>query len=129
MKAPSFLTPYLDGETPKRLLQGLAVGAIGTMVLGFGWGGWNVSSTVNKKVETASLAAMVEALAPICAAKFELAAKANNDLIVKLNAVDSWQRDSHLMKAGWTTFPGGAEPNHKVAEACSNLLNTALKLK
>ena len=99
------------------------------MVLGFGWGGWNVSSTVESKVEAAGISAMVAALAPICADKFERAAKADNDLIVKINAVDSWQRDSHLMKTGWTTFPGGAEPHFRVAEACYQLLNTALKLK
>ena len=129
MKVPSFLSPFLDGDSPKRLFQGIAAGAIGAMVLGFGWGGWNVSSTVNKKVETAEVTAMVAALAPICAAKFEQAAKADNDLLVKLNAVDSWQRDTHLMNMGWTTFPGGAKPDSHVAEACANLLNTALKLK
>ena len=85
--------------------------------------------TVEKKLETASRTSMVAALAPICADKFERAAKADNDLVVKLAAVDSWQRDSHLMKTGWATFPGGAEPDRGVASACAELLNTALKLK
>ena len=129
MKVPSFLSPYVDGDSPTRLLQGLAAGAIGTMILGFGWGGWNVSSTVKDKVESAELKAMVGALAPICAAKFELAAKADNDLVINLNAVDSWQRDTHLTKMGWTTFPGETKPDHRVAEACAKLLNAALKLK
>jgi len=129
MKVPSFLSPFLDGDSPKRLFQGLAAGALGALIIGFGWGGWNVSSTVKDKVETAELASMVAALAPICAAKFKRAAKADNDLLVKLNAVDSWQRDTHLTKMGWTTFPGGAKPDSHVAEACANLLNTALKLR
>ena len=129
MKAPSFLAPFLDGDSPKRLIQGLAVGAIGTMIIGFNWGGWNIGSTVEQKVETAGISAMVAALAPICAAKFERAAKADNDLIVKINAVDSWQRNAYLKKAGWTTFPGGVEANYDVAEACVTLLNTSLKLK
>ncbi len=129
MKAPSFLAPFLDGDSPKRLIQGLAVGAIGTMVIGFNWGGWNIGSTVEQKVETAGVSAMVAALAPICSAKFEQAAKADNDLIIKLSAVKSWERDNYLMKTGWTTFPGGGEPNYAVAQACSELLNTALKLK
>ena len=77
MKAPSFLAPFLDGDSPKRLIQGLAVGAIGTMVIGFNWGGWNIGSTVEQKVETAGVSAMVAALAPICADKFEQAAKAD----------------------------------------------------
>ncbi len=129
MEVPSFLSPFVEGDTPKRLFQGLAVGVIGTLIIGFGWGGWNLGGTVEKKLETASRTSMVAALAPICADKFERAAKTDNDLVVKLAAVDSWQRDSHLMKTGWATFPGGAEPDRGVAEACATLLNTALKLK
>ena len=129
MKVPSFLSPFVDGDSPKRLFQGLAVGVIGTLITGFGWGGWNLGGTVDQKVETASRTSMVTALAPICADKFERAAKADNDLVVKLNAVSSWQRDDYLMKAGWATFPGGAEPDRGVASACAELLNTALKLK
>ena len=129
MEVPSFLSPFVDGDSPKRLFQGLAVGVIGTLIIGFGWGGWNLGGTVDQKVETASRTSMVTALAPICADKFERAAKADNDLVVKLNAVSSWQRDDHLMKAGWATFPGGAEPDRDVANACAELLNTALKLK
>ncbi len=129
MKVPSFLSPFVDGDSPKRLFQGLAVGVIGTLIIGFGWGGWNLGGTVEKKLETASRTSMVAALAPICADKFERAAKADNDLVVKLNAVSSWQRDDYLMKTGWATFPGGAEPDRGVASACAELLNTALKLK
>lgn len=105
------------------------MGVIGTLVIGFGWGGWHLSGTVEQKVETASQTAMVAALAPICADKFQRAANADNGLVVKLTAVDAWQRDAHLMKAGWATFPGGAEPETAVAEACAGLLNKALKLK
>ncbi len=129
MEGPSFLSPFVDGDSPKRLFQGLAVGVIGTLIIGFGWGGWNLGGTVDQKVETASRTSMVTALAPICADKFERAAKADNDLVVKLNAVSSWQRDDYLMKTGWATFPGGAEPDRGVASACAELLNTALKLK
>ena len=133
MKVPSFLSPlcpFVEGDSPKRLFQGLAVGVIGTLIIGFGWGGWNLGDTVEKKLETASRTSMVAALAPICADKFERAAKADNDLVVKLAAVDSWMRDDHLMKTGWATFPGGgAEPDRGVASACAELLNTALKLK
>ena len=127
MQVPSFLSPFLDGNSPTRLFQGLAVGVIGTIVIGFNWGGWHLGSTVEKKVNTASQTAMVTALAPICADKFRQAAKDDNDLIVELKAVSTWQRDSHLKDAGWATFPGGAEPDNKVAEACVNLLSETLK--
>ena len=129
MEVPSFLSPFVDGDSPKRLFQGLAVGVIGTLIIGFGWGGWNLGGTVEKKLETASRTSMVAALAPICADKFERAAKADNDLVVILEEVSAWQRDDFLMKAGWATFPGRAEPDRDVANACAELLNTALKLK
>lgn len=129
MKVPSFLSPFLDGDSPKRLSQGLAAGVICTMVIGFGWGEWHLGSTVEQKVETARQTAMVAALAPICADKFERAAKSDNGLVDELRDVAAWNRDSHIMKAGWATFPGGAMPDNNVAEACAKLLSTALKLK
>ena len=127
MKVPSFLSPYVDGNSPTRLFQGLAVGVIGTMVIGFNWGGWHLGSTVAEKVSAAGETALVTALAPICADKFQRAANDDSNLIVELTAVSSWQRDSHLKKAGWATFPGGAEPDDKVAEACAKLLSATLK--
>ncbi len=51
-------------------MQGLVVGSIGTMIIGFNWGGWHQGSTVEQMVKTASETAMVAALAPICADKF-----------------------------------------------------------
>jgi hypothetical protein len=125
MKAPSFL----NGDSPKRLFQGLVTGVIGAVVIGFGFGGWHLGSTVEKMVESTSKAATVAALAPICADRFAKAASTDNNLIVKLKAVSDWERDTHLMQAGWATFPGGAEPVSKVAEACANMLFKSLKLE
>ena len=118
MQVPEILT----GISLTRLFQGLAVGAIGTIAIGFIWGGWHLSSTVDEKVNTAAKSATVAALAPICANKFKIAAKTNVDMFVKFKAVDSWQRDDYLTKAGWATFPGGEKPNDDVADACAKLL-------
>jgi hypothetical protein len=121
MKVSSFLN--------KRLAQGLVIGAISTMIIGFNWGGWNINSTVMQKVRTASTSATVSALAPICAAKFELATKTNDTLIPKLEALSYWERDSHLIETGWVTFLGGGDPNYAVADACYELLKTSLELE
>jgi hypothetical protein len=110
------------------MLQGLVVGAIATLVIGFNWGGWQLGGTVDKRVEAASQTAMVAALAPICAKKFEQAADADKGMVVELNEIDSWLRNRHLIKAGWATFPGGAEPNNNVAKTCATLLSNSLKL-
>lgn len=129
MRSPAFLSPYVDGKSPTRLIQGLVVGVVATVVIGFSTGILVLGSTAAKNADVAAQTAMVQALAPICAAKFEEAVNAENDMVAKFAAVDSWQRDSHLMEAGWATFPGGAEPNNDVAEACAKLLKTALEIK
>lgn len=118
MKTPKWMNPGFKGA---------AVGAVALAIVGFSWGGWVTGSTAEQMMDTATQTAMVAALAPICADKFQLAAKADNGLIVDLKAVSSWERDGHLKKAGWATFPGGAEPSNKVAEACANLLSEVLK--
>ena len=129
MRTPAFLSPYVDGKSPTRLIQGLVVGVVATVVIGFSTGILLLGSTAAKNADVAAQTAMVQALAPICAAKFEEAANADNGLVASFAAVKSWQRDSHLIEAGWATFPGGAEPNNDVAEACAKLLDTALEIK
>lgn len=62
-----------------------------------------------------------------CSNKFKTAAQADNGLIAELKADDSWQRDGYLEKAGWVTFPGGGEPDDKVAEASDDLPIKILK--
>lgn len=108
---------------------GAAAGALAVAIIGFSWGGWVTTSTDQQNVEAASRSATVAALAPICADKFERAAKTDNGLVKKLGAISSWERDSHLMKAGWATFPGGAEPDSYVAKACAKLLNATYKFE
>ena len=128
MKIPAFISPYLDGDSPKRIFQGLVVGTIATLVIGFNWGGWQLGGTVDKRVEAASQTAMVAALAPICAERFEQAADADKGLVVELSEIDSWLRNRHLIKAGWATFPGGVQPNDNVAKTCAELLSKSLQL-
>ena len=129
MKAPSFLSPYLDGDSPKRMLQGLVVGAVGVMLIGFNADGWTRGKTDYEQVTDATQTAYIKALAPICAEKFEQASKTNDSLKIGLNDTNSWERDSYLVKAGWVTFPGGADPILRVADACADLLKVALELK
>jgi hypothetical protein len=126
MQVPSFLAPFVDGDSPKRLMQGLIAGAIATMVIGFNWGGWMLGSTAQDMAQKGSRAAVVEALAPICADRFQRAAEAPANL-VELKKVSSWQQDTFIEKGGWATFPGMTTPERGVAQACANLLATAVK--
>lgn len=116
------LPPFLQGDSPARLAQGAAAGAILTAAIGFGWGGWVLGGDAQKMAEERTNTAVVAALAPICADKFQNADEATAQLVA-LKKVDSWDQDKFIIKGGWATFPGGAEPNRNVAEACANMLS------
>jgi len=117
MKLPAIL----EGDSRKRLMQGAAAGAVLTIVVGFGWGGWTLGSTAEKTAEMSASMATVAALAPICADKFRHGADADAKLVA-LKKTDSWQQDTFVAKGGWATFPGNKEPADGVAAACANIL-------
>jgi cytochrome c biogenesis protein CcdA len=117
MQAPSFLS----GDSLTRLLQGIALGFVLTVAIGFNWAGagfgWMTGGTAekvaNKRVETA----LIAVLAPICAANF----LAQPDIAAKKAAfekVDSWKRRNELPKEA-TTLPGDSYQNSDLVDACS----------
>ena len=116
MQVPSIL----QGESLTRLLQGAAVGAVATMIVGFNWGGWSLSSTADKMAKEQSDLAVVRALAPVCADKFralpDAAAKT-----VALSKVNSWKRADEFPKE-FVTLPGETYPSSALVTACSTLL-------
>ncbi len=118
------LPTILQGDSLTRLMQGAAGGAVIAMILGFGWGGWTLGSKAESMADERATAAVVKALAPICVDRFKTASNAQATLVA-LKAVDSWNRDSFVAKGGWATFPGNAEPNRSVAEACAKMLSGA----
>jgi hypothetical protein len=117
MQVPSFLS----GESLKRLLQGIAVGFVLTVAIGFNWTGYgfgwitggSVDTIANKRAETAVIAV----LAPICAEKF----LAQSDVAAKKAAFAkfaSWTRRDEFPKE-WTTLPGGSYQSSGLVDACS----------
>lgn len=116
------LPPILQGESLTRLLQGAAAGCLITLVVGFGWGGWQLHSKAQKMAQDSATSAVVAVLAPICADRFQHATGATATL-AKLKATDSWKQDTFLVDGGWATFPGSSEPNRNVAEACAKMLS------
>lgn len=114
------LPPMLQGESLTRLLQGAVAGAVVAMVIGFGWGGWQLQSKAEKTAKQAVDEAVIAALAPICVDRFQRASGAPATL-VKLKATDSWKQDVFVTEGGWATF-AGSEPNRQVAEACAKML-------
>jgi hypothetical protein len=117
------LSSMLQGDSLKRIVQGAVIGAVGTMFVGFQWGGWTLGSTAQQQMKDAEQASIVRVLAPICVDRFQRSADAGANLEA-LKKADPWNRDAILEKAGWTTLPG-SEPDRKVADACATLLSQA----
>ena len=66
MQVPSIL----QSESRTRLLQGIAIGAVASIVIGFSWGGWMTGSTANRLAAERADTAVVAALTPVCVEKF-----------------------------------------------------------
>lgn len=115
------LPPILQGESLTRLAQGIAAGAIATMVIGFYWGGWVTGGTAREMVQKSTTSAVVAALAPICVDNFQRADGAAANM-VELKKINSWQQSSFVEKGGWATMPGTTAPDSAVARACATML-------
>jgi hypothetical protein len=103
-----------------RLLQGAAVGAIATMLVGFYWGGWSLRSTADKLAKERAESAVVAALAPVCAEKFTALPDADAKKVT-LSKVDSWKRRDEFPKE-FVTLPGESYPSSALVDACYTLL-------
>ena len=112
----------LRGDSLKRLLQGAALGAIATLIIGFYWGGWVTGGTANDMTARSTKAALVAALSPICVDRFQHSAEATVNM-AELKKVSSYQQGTFIEKGGWATMPGSSTVNSAVAEACANLLS------
>src|SRR4029077_18346534 len=118
MEMPSMF----QGESLKRLLQGMAVGAVATMLIGFNWGGWELGSTARQVADHKASSAGVAALAPICVAQFQSAADAPSEL-AKLKKVSTWEQGTFIEKGGWDKMPGSKSADDGVARVCANMLD------
>jgi hypothetical protein len=118
MQVPSILL----GESRTRLLQGIAIGAVASMIIGFSWGGWVTGGTANKLAAERANTAVLTALTPICVEKFlqNSDAKANLALLQKIST--SWEQGQYLEKGGWATPPGATSSDYQLARACAEKL-------
>ena len=101
---------------------GAVIGSILTMIVGFNWGGWTTSSTANQAAIQRADDAVTTAFIPVCLAQEKVDA-AKGKKLGELKAITtSYDQTDFVMKAGWATFPGKADPNRAVAEACASAL-------
>ncbi len=97
---------------------GVVIGAIGIMIVGFGWLGWTLGSTADSLAQERVNTALVAAFTPICVEKF----MTQPDATVKLTEfqkTSSWRQQELVEKGGWATLPGSKEPNRPVRKRLS----------
>ena len=113
----------VQGDSLKRLLQGVALGGIATLIIGFYWGGWVTGGTAKEMTRKSSTAAVISALSPICVDKFQHSADAATNM-TELKKVSSYQQADFIEKGGWATLPGSDKADSAVARACADLLSS-----
>jgi hypothetical protein len=89
------------------------------VVLAFGFG-WTSAGTAEKTASARTEKAVVAALGPICAERFN----AQSDAAAKrvaLKGTSTWQRRD-LFPKDWVTLPGGSYPSSDLVDICSELI-------
>jgi len=114
------LPQILQGASITRLLQGAAVGAVATIVVGFSWGGWSSGSSADKMARERSELAVIAALAPVCVEKFRALPDAEAKQVA-LSKIESWKRRDEFPKE-FVTLPGESYPSSALVDACYTLL-------
>jgi hypothetical protein len=100
---------------------GMVVGAIGIMILGFGWGGWVLGSTAEQMAKARADEVVTGILVPICVERFMGQTEAAAKLAAFQNTA-SWQHSQLIEQGGWATMAGSTDPNTAVAKACAQQL-------
>ena len=121
MQVPSIL----QGESRTRLLQGIAIGAVASMVIGFSWGGWMTGGTANRLAAERADTAVVAALTPVCVEKFLQNSDSEANLAVIKKIPSYWEQGEYVQKGGWATQPGATSSDYHLARACAEKLTQA----
>ena len=101
---------------------GLICGAVIAMLIGFGWGGWTISSTTQGMSEKAVLASQ----AAICVAQF-MKQPDHEQKLKEFGEVSSWTRAEFIENGGWDKMPGQEKAGPAVARACTDGLELLIK--
>ncbi len=105
-------------------LWSCAACVLGTVVVGFTWGGWVTHGTAAKLVADARQNTRDHLAAALCAARFDAAPNAAAEL-AKLKQTDSWRQADFIAKGGWLTLPGSNQPLSDAAQLCAEKVLTS----
>jgi hypothetical protein len=108
MKTPEWLKPGLYGAV---------AGAVGLAIAGFSWGGWVTGGTARSMAADQAQTEVVAVLAKICLEQSKRDPRLAEKL-AQVKLLPAYERSDAVMKTGWATMPGEADPNRQVARGC-----------
>jgi len=94
---------------------------VGTMIVGFTWGGWMTAGTAMQKVREAEEQARAKVVAALCVERFKQTADASAKL-TELKEMNSWRRGEFVETGGWARMPGSDESLDEAADLCAERL-------
>ena len=103
----------LQGEARTRVLQGIAIGAVATIAIGFIWGGWVTGDTARVMSVTAENSGRMSVLVPMCVAQF----KAADGAVAKFKAASSYSKDTVVGE--YVKTVGATNMDYSFARACA----------
>ena len=109
----------------KPAVWGAVFGAVGIMIVGFSWMGWNLGNTTKRLVSEGGESAVIAALTPFCVANYMKQPDAAKQLALLREDTSSYTQRDIIEKAGFATMPGNKEPSSGLAAACEIALRTA----
>ena len=113
-----------ESRASKTLLFWSAVAAgVGTVSVGFTWGGGVPGGTGGAVARARAAVAVVKRLAPICVVQSGQDPK-KVEKLKELTALSGYERGEFLKKVGWSKMPGEAESDSRVSEECAKLLTS-----
>ena len=107
------------------------VSVVAVLIIGFNWGGWMTAGGAEEQAQTMAKTAVIERLAPICVAQFNLDPE-NIMKLDELSELSSSQRPTYVQEQGWATITGedrprssGSQRMHQVNYGYKSVVNPA----
>jgi hypothetical protein len=116
MKAPAIF----QREARTRLFQGIAFGAVATIMIGFAWGGWMTEESARIMRTAAENSGRMSVLVPLCVAQFT----ATDGALVRFKTSSVYSREnivSDVVKSVAST-----NMDYALAKACASSIDLEL---
>jgi hypothetical protein len=116
----------MQKDSATRLLQGMVIGAIATLFVGFFWGGWVTGTTAKSMASAAETNGQMSVLVPLCVAQF----MATDGAVAKIKVAQQYNHDDVVRE--FVTKVADTPMDYSFARACAagvdeSLAKTAAK--